>query len=266
MTGNDAYLENLLKQEKKRLKSEKDELKKLPDGYINPIEVKNHMEYVHIIRTMDPHKPYIRKGITKNEQLVRSLLRKRYLERSIKLLTEDIKRIEVLLKDRIEPTSQNVIGSLKPIYHKIPTDHFLPDSRTAKDWADRSYRQNTKNIEEKKQITSKGLKVRSKSELLIAEKLYEYKIPFRYDAIIDDIFYTFSPDFTFLINGKLIYWEHCGMMGSAGYRSYNEWKLEKYKEMGIVPWNNFIITYDIDDGVIDMRVIEAEIRNKLLTT
>ena len=34
--------------------------------------------------------------------------------------------------------------------------------------------------------------------------------------------------------------------------------------MGIVPWDNLIITYDAVDGAVNSAAIDAEIRNRLL--
>ena len=110
----------------------------------------------------------------------------------------------------------------------------------------------------------KWLRVRSKSELIIAEKLDALEIPYRYDALIYYKNLVFSPDFTIYLNGILKYWEHCGMMSDPKYREYNTWKLGIYDEMGIVPWDNLIITYDAVDGAVNSAAIDAEIRNRLL--
>ena len=40
--------------------------------------------------------------------------------------------------------------------------------------------------------------------------------------------------------------------------------MNMYERAGIVPWKNLIVTYDDEYGGIDTRIIEAEIRNKLL--
>ena len=110
----------------------------------------------------------------------------------------------------------------------------------------------------------KWLRVRSKSELIIAEKLDALEIPYRYDALIYYKNLVFSPDFTIYLNGILKYWEHCGMMSDPKYREYNTWKLGIYDEMGIVPWDNLIITYVAVDGAVNSAAIDAEIRNRLL--
>ncbi len=119
--------------------------------------------------------------------------------------------------------------------------------------------------ENKKMITSHGLRVRSKSEVLIAEKFYENKVEFHYEEILHIGQEVFVPDFTIKAdNGDLIYWEHCGMTGNQSYMRHHNMKIKKYEKIGIVPWKNLIITYDDENGNIDLAIVDSEIKNKIL--
>lgn len=80
--------------------------------------------------------------------------------------------------------------------------------------------------------TSKGDKVRSKSEVIIANLLYENNIEYEYEK---ELFYEggkcIRPDFTIkLANGKEIYWEHLGMIGVESYDKTWSKKLEVYNK------------------------------------
>ena len=74
------------------------------------------------------------------------------------------------------------------------------------------------------------------------------------------------PDFTIIRarDGKIIYWEHCGMMDDPGYRARNKKKLKEYEEAGIVPWDNLIVTYDTIEGGLRGDLVEAMIKCWLL--
>lgn len=78
--------------------------------------------------------------------------------------------------------------------------------------------------------TSKGDKVRSKSEVIIANLLYQHSVNYDYEQ---KLFYEagkwIEPDFTIhLPSGENLYWEHLGMLGSDSYdRRWLE-KLEIY--------------------------------------
>lgn len=133
------------------------------------------------------------------------------------------------------------------------------------EWANEPFVQSDYHPEEKRHVTRNGLRVRSKSEVLIAEKLYDYGIPFRYEAVLIICGVSFSPDFTVRrADGKVFYWEHFGLTGDSDYMNHQNRKLRAYAGCGIVPWDNLIITYDNSRGDINLRVIDHEIQGKLL--
>ncbi|MDZ4818446.1 MAG: AAA family ATPase [Planctomycetota bacterium] len=73
--------------------------------------------------------------------------------------------------------------------------------------------------------------VRSKSEVIIANMLFERGIKFRYEVRLsapDGTFYL--PDFTVRWNGEDWYWEHWGRMDEEKYRKHREEKVAWYKK------------------------------------
>ncbi|WP_130608794.1 hypothetical protein [Fluviispira sanaruensis] len=77
-------------------------------------------------------------------------------------------------------------------------------------------------------LTSFGLKVRSKSEVFIAEKLFEHKIDFRYEIPLSAEGKTYFPDFTIFIGKKVFYWEHFGMLSNEDYLQKTKIKIVWY--------------------------------------
>ena len=98
----------------------------------------------------------------------------------------------------------------------------------------------------RKYRTSDGTYVKSKSELFI----YEYPT-----SINGKVFY---PDFTIMrpSDGKIILWEHFGMMGLEGYRNQTQQKLFDYSCEGYWPFKNLITTFEFRDGDLDVSEIE----------
>lgn len=265
MNYTNAYLNNLLKQQQQTLKSQKQELKALPQGTLHIHKEPSRLQYIHLIpASQSPTGAPARKGITKNEALIRKLARKRYLEKSIRLLAEETSQLEAFLKNHTEPSHENIMKLLPKSFSHIPEDYFFPGRTKAHSWADMPYPQNTLYVEDKIHTTSRGLKVRSKSELVIAEKLDQFDIPYRYDALLQAGHIILSPDFSFMTTEGPMYWEHCGMMDDPQYRWRSKQRLAKYERIGIVPWKNLIITYDTEDGALNMTFIESEIKNRLL--
>ena len=78
----------------------------------------------------------------------------------------------------------------------------------------------------------KGHWVRSKSELIIANLLFDRRIPYEYDSRLyaEDKSSYKNPDFTIECNGETWYWEHWGMMDDPEYRMDRARKIEWYKK------------------------------------
>lgn len=263
-TGN-IYLSNLLTNYKDELKKQRREFKSLPHGTLTYRNQGNRPNYVQLIPASEAtNGKRIRKGITGNDVLLEKMARKKYLEISTKLLEDEIINLSKYLNKRVEPSPENILSLLPEYCKALPEKMFFPQKRNADKWASAEYRRNGKKPEQLTHISTRGLRVRSKSELIIAEKLDYYGIPYRYEQVIRIGHNLFSPDFIIMTDNGLIYWEHCGMMSDSDYRAYNKWKLSVYDKAGIVPWKNLIITYDSEDGDLDARIIDAEIRNKLL--
>ena len=133
------------------------------------------------------------------------------------------------------------------------------------EWARAQYKMSEYKPEEKIHTTSRGLKVRSKSEVSICEVLYANGIEFRYEEVIYLNGRRIVPDFTIRrkSDGKIFYWEHCGLMDDLIYRRRYYEKTDLYTCCDIVPWDNLILTYD-KDGSIDLEYVEAIVRTILI--
>jgi ATP-dependent DNA helicase RecQ len=73
--------------------------------------------------------------------------------------------------------------------------------------------------------TLSGDFVRSKSEVIIANMLYQSGIPFVYEQPLYAAGWQRSPDFTIDWNGQVYYWEHLGMLNIDDYEQ--EWNSKK---------------------------------------
>lgn len=107
-----------------------------------------------------------------------------------------------------------------------------------------------------------GLLVRSKSEVIIANMLYEANIDFEYEKFLEENGKRFLPDFTFEdAAGDPIIWEHLGMLSNPAYNESWDKKLAFYKFIGFEEGTNLFTTIDHENGSID----SDEIREVLET-
>ena len=122
--------------------------------------------------------------------------------------------------------------------------------------------------------TERGDLVRSKSELVIADKLHARDIDYAYEQpLVLSGGRTRYPDFTIVddASGVTYYWEHLGLLHDPGYRSRWEAKRAEYFAAGIRPPGDaadseriLIETHDEPGGGLDAAEIAALIDRVIL--
>ena len=102
------------------------------------------------------------------------------------------------------------------------------------------------------------LKVRSKSEAMIAMLLHLNAIPYRYECALSLGGVTLFPDFTIRHpgTGALYYWEHFGLMDDPTYAKNAGSKLSLYAANGIIPSVHLITTYETKAYPLSAGMIE----------
>jgi len=114
--------------------------------------------------------------------------------------------------------------------------------------------------------TLQGERVRSKSEVIVADLLYNSDVKYEYEQELNLNGYDkpIKPDFTITkSDGCVVYWEHLGMLESYGYRKNWERKCKLYAENDITLENGRLITSRDVSGSINSLDIQ-ELINKLL--
>ena len=133
--------------------------------------------------------------------------------------------------------------------------YIMTDELYAAQWQEKAYKSNPFNPEGKIYETRKGEMVRSKSEAIISDMLYELGIPYHYEQELvlknKKIRY---PDFTLLKEKtrEVIYLEHFGLLDDEQYRISCMTKLDEYRGRGIYPGKNLLITYESTDNPLDI--------------
>ena len=278
------YLENFMYIHQKLRSIYIKELESLPKGKLIGYFSNGKYQYY---RSETINGKYIRHGIGKDQYKKKQLARKEYLLKVIPVIESNIKVLSTALSGYQSITPEFIIDKMSAIYKSLPTQHFTDNLLHTDDlsiydihntqhadphvtaklqqWMDAPFDQSTYNLHEKIHTTSRNLKVRTKSELIIAEILYMYNIAFHYEERIYIHGRRFAPDFTIkLPNGKTYYWEHVGLTNDKSYMYDHYDKLRYYQYKDIVPWKNLILTYDNELGDLNTQIIHSEIKNKLL--
>lgn len=200
----------------------------------------------------------------KSEQSVAQRIAQRdYDVNVIKRAEERIKAIETFLKS-YEKTSLKVLyQKTNPYRRELISASILSDEEYVRRWQEVEYKGKAFGDDENEIITERGERVRSKSEKIIADKLYALGIPYRYEyplALEGNI--KVYPDFTILRmpDRKEVYLEHLGMMGDANYVESVMYKLSTYEKNGIYLGWNLFVTYETGKKPLNTRVLDSLIR------
>ena len=129
-------------------------------------------------------------------------------------------------------------------------------------WLDRQYSPGTFAEDAPHLYTSSGIRVRSKSEIIIADTYSRLKIPSLYENPIklrnDGRFITVRPDFT-LLNVRTreqFLHEHFGMIDNPQYADQFIRKIELYEKNGIFPGKNLLVTWESSTHPLNAMQVE----------
>jgi len=197
------------------------------------------------------------RSITKNDDEVCRLARKEYIQfllckedaycRALEDVVAEVKSIdekydEEVIREKLDKLQSRGLD-LNRVYW----------SREKYAWAVESFESNTYKPEHLRYLTKSGIRVRSKSERLIADRLTERGIQFRYEMRIDTASGVMYPDFVIRKeNGDLVIWEHFGLMDKNDYMLDAMKKIVKYRSAGFVQHKNLICTWEEDLEDIEM--------------
>ena len=240
-------------------------LAKMPDGNILvcPGNTVNSFRYYNRKTPQDKRGEYLHKD---DDLLKKQLATKKYTIETIKNISAEIKKLEKIqhmgISDAIINSYRNAHPGVKKYIDPIAVD----DETYIKMWKYIPYEGLGFSKDDTTEYYSNlGERMRSKSEVSIANLLILNNIPYKYECPID-IAYSekLYPDFTILdIKRRQIkYWEHLGRMGDMSYVSKNLWKLDEYKRAGIYLGINLYLTFESSNspmGTNEPKRIIAEI-------
>lgn len=198
--------------------------------------------------------------------LIRSLAQKTYDRAIMQRL-----KLELILNQKHMKLIQSrpvsaLFARYSPARQTLVEPVTLSDAAYAERWRTVRYQHMSFNEEDQPLYTASGIRMRSKSELLIAEQLEKSGIPYRYEyplevAMPDGSKKHFRPDFYCLEpeTRREFVWEHFGRMDDTAYRIRAEDKMEMYVFSGVFNERNFIATFEEKEHPLNI----AEVTSKL---
>lgn len=224
-----------------------------PEGRLRVNKTSKQLRFYKVTEKGDSTGEYIPKS---KIDTIRQLAQKDYNKQFLKTAQAEQKVLENFIEQYQKYQSESLYENLSEERKTFVTPYIPTDDHIAKAWQSKMFKSNPYKPEKKIFDTRKGEKVRSKSEAIIADTLYEFGIPYRYEypvkMVNGEIKY---PDFMLLKvkTKEEIYLEHFGRMGDEEYRKDAMDKMDLYRASGIYPGKNLIFTYETDKKPLDIK-------------
>lgn len=233
-------------------------IEKLPEGRITIRARENRSYYYYSSNEcLDKYIDSTDKG------LIEGLVQKRYLEKVLNCAKREMSVLNRMQKIYPKVLAEDIYTLMPEERRKMVKPIFLSDDQYVQNWLEKPF--TPKAFEEGMPVfkTLRGERVRSKSEMIIANKLYMSGIPYKYECPLQVGDEVFHPDFTILRRSdrKEVYYEHCGMMDDPDYAKEMVRRADKYNCSGIVIGSNLFYSFETKRHPLDTDVIDSLIEN-----
>lgn len=258
--------EELIKEAKRlRIIKEKVEssLRDVPEGRLRLGKSRGCVQYYHCKTGENHNGTYLPK---KNIEFAKKLAQKSYDENVLKCTEKRLSQIERILKDYENDEIEKLYLREHIERRKLIVPVELTFHQRLIQWMDEPYAGMGFHGDIPVILTNKGLRVRSKSEKIMADFFDSMGIMYKYECPLELKPYgVVYPDFTFLSprTGEEIYWEHEGMMDKPEYARCAVQKIELYESNGIFSGEKLILTFETSVSSINMSLIK-ELTEKYL--
>lgn len=242
----------------KMIKPSEKKLNSFPDG---KIKIARHGKAVYYYLTEDNKNSKLLKKM--DCELRNVLLQKSYLEKVIKAWKKELQLLKCVRNQYPEIVAEEVYYNL-PEERRVGVKPIVPtDEQFRKRWESQTYP--VKPVKEGMPTykTLKGDLVKSKSEVLIADRLFANGIPYKYECPLNVGGVIIHPDFTILrmSDRKVLYLEHCGKVGDSEYGKDMVKRINDYALAGIYQDDRLFFTFETDGIPLNTEVLDRIIND-----
>lgn len=206
--------------------------------------------------------------------LVREAANREYRKKLLQPVRTKIVKLEYLLQGLLcawdEP--EKVYDKLHPARKQLVDPIILPAEEYIKRWLEEPYDVWEIKDEEVSGVfySQKGERVRSKSELIIADTLSRYGVPYKYEYPLKlksgSKVITKRPDFVALniTTLEMVIIEHLGMLDQERYYRNNIEKIDIYENNGYLIGKNLILLHETSYNALNTELVAKYIEQFLL--
>ena len=175
--------------------------------------------------------------------------------------------IKELIRIRERESAEGVYEKMTLPRKELVRKAFITDAEYAEQWLNDPYEPKRFNENDPEYYSVNGLRVRSKSEALLADVFDSYPVPMKYECPLKlwngKIIH---PDFTLLNVAlrRIFIWEHFGRADDPEYMEYNVGRLNDLMLSGFYPGVNMIMTFETKNSPLNVKVVHRLVEEFLL--
>ena len=251
-----AKLESIIQEAEERMAN-------APAGSIRMVKCRRFPQFYLRSDPSEKSGKYIPAG---EKETIRALVQKKYDAKMIKNAKKQLGAIDSFLSQYDPQGLDKAFQQINPDMRNYLSKAIIPNEEYALRWQAETYEPKPFAEGTPEHYTQRGERVRSKSEVLIANALYQTGIPYRYEAPLYLGRTLLYPDFTTLRvrDRKIIYMEHFGLLDDASYRDNAISKVRLFERNGILPGDRLLITVENYRNPLNLNSVNALIHNYLL--
>ena len=231
----------------------------MPDGSLSVLEKKDDIYYYQNVYVDGERKNiYLDPHIDEHRTIIKELMEKKTLVHGMPILRRNVK-------------SLGRTANILQVYHpnmfqygdKLGSEYYLEGDVCVKDWLKKPECQNPSYLEHVIHETKRGPKVRSKSEVIISDIVYDHNILYKNETRLWINGRWIYPDLELLHpkTRKLFWWEHLGKLEDPNYVFKNLEKINvDYARSGIEVGKNLILTYETKDMPLTRSMVEERLK------
>lgn len=236
-------------------------LKSFPAGNLH---VKHHKDSVYYYLASDDSNSNEVLLNKREKEYIGNLVQKGYLERVLKAAENELEVITRTKRRYPKVVAEEIYDQLPPGRRDLVKPIIPKDEQFVQKWKSKPYTPKPISDDIPVYKTMKGERVRSKSEQIIADRLYVNGIPYKYECPLCVGDKTIHPDFTILriSERKELYHEHLGKLDDPQYSKDNIPRLNDYMLNGYMLGDKLFLSFETSTTPLDVRVIDQLINEK----
>lgn len=205
----------------------------------------------------------------KNTDQISGLANKYYINKTLPILKKNLYAAEKFIALHSAREERDVYSSMPQDLQILNNNLFLYKPKFIETWQKRPYVRNPYKNESLIYDSARGDKVRSKSEVIIANSFFKHELAYlvEFPFKLKQSNKTIYPDFTILNPNTLkeVYWEHFGMMDDPEYANAAVKRIQMLNDAGLMLGKNLICTFESSNTPLSSSLVESYIQEFLLT-